>query len=200
MDTNEIMSEDDDSKAVRKMLYTTHRYSMNQDNAIFSFEAADPKEELPDPDTESPEENAELASRQVEIVGKPLNEVARMIAGIGVFTIPRERIRRRENRYYIKAVCNGETYYMRYVNWFKESKLIFEKEKTSKSIWYVEAQPDGSFKISPSGSLYYNLFTLDIPNATTQTDRIPLWLFPGTSSKAQRFLFYKVIPLKEEHK
>ena len=200
MDTSEILSEDDHTNATRTMLFTTHRYQMNQDNAIFSFEEADPRDDLPDPEAEPEEENTELASRQVEIVGKPLDEVARMIASIGKISAPKERIRRRETRYYIKAVCNGEAYYMRYDNWFKNSKILFEKEKTNKSVWYIEAQPDGSFKISPSGSLYYNLFTLDIPNAITQTDRIPLWLFPGTSSKAQRFLLYKVIPFKEEHK
>ena len=187
LSSNEILSEDDQNQIdERIMLFTAPKNKLNLDNAIFKFELADPNDRDVEPD------DKKMGGLMVEIVDKPLHKVIRTLLGVGALFEEAVFNRRNKDRYYIKAIIGEEEYYMQYIDWYKNSKIVFNKEKNKKSSWYIEKKNSG-FKISPYGTTQYHLFSLDIPNATTKTFNIPLWLFPGNKTKAQRFIFYRIV-------
>lgn len=207
-DSDEPLSEEDTGIYKRKMLYTVPQNRLNIENAIFKIEEenSEDKTEISDykevdsndDDDENPNDKTidpndlTLGGRKLEAIKMPSKQLMKLLIGLGVTWTDIVNDRRNAKRYHIKAITEKGEYYMQYLDWFKNSKIVFCKKKNNMSSWYIE-KDDNGFKICPCGEKMYHLFSLDIPNATTRTFDIPLWLFPGTKTKAQRFIFYRIV-------
>lgn len=188
--TKEPMNGEDKTIVSKRILYTANATEIDLTNAVFEIEQVD-KSTL-----KKAKDDPNYGGRMIGFLKKPLSFAFSFVA-------PFEHIGhtinylKNLNTYYIKATFTKDghktTRYLSYINWYKESRLILEKEPTKCSAWYIDMKRNGKCVIIPYGTLQYNIMALDIPNATQTTYGIPMWLFPQNFTEAQRYYFHEII-------
>lgn len=181
-----------------RLLFTSNSNGIDISNAVFKIISADKNDVKPAKDDKN------FGDISTPVGDLPLKSVVSMLS-VYEHTVKTSSKLKKLKKFHIMAVVPEETiengkksikeneYYLSYIHWYKESRLVLRKEKSNKSYWYINMDKEGKCEIIPYGTLQYNAFTIDIPNATTTTFDIPLWLFVRNNTPAQRFVFNEVI-------
>ncbi len=185
--TYEPLNGEDSKKVKRTYMYSLSRDMLNMGNAVFEFEAATDAENRED-DTIS-----DYGMRKLPVFGDNflLAEGMKVLMATGnaMYGLVKGSPFW-QKKYYIKV---GDRY-LHFRDWHTDSRLILGKPgvKEKRYRWYIHQNEDKSIVITPSGGLQYYGFCIDIPNATQQTFRIPLWLFFKNGTNAQKFYLHEV--------
>lgn len=181
----EPMNGEDTQRVKRSILYSLSRDMLDLRNAVFEFEEATDEENRED-DTIS-----DYGNRKLPVFGDNfyLSKGMKLLMTTGdILHEMAKGSSLAKKKYYIKV---GEKY-LRFIDWHTESRLLLGK-KAKRSRWFIHQNEDKSIVITPSGGLQYYGFCIDIPNATQQTYRIPMWLFFKNGTKAQKFYLHEVL-------